>query len=38
MYFAPLISLLGMCGVSAVVAAGVVFALWLVYVLTVRKS
>lgn len=36
-YFAPLISLLGVCGVPAMIAAGIVFLGWVVYVFAFRS-
>ncbi len=38
MYFAQLISLLGICGVPAAIAAGVVFVVWMVYATVVRRK
>lgn len=38
MYFAALISLLGMCGVPALIAAGILFVAWLIYASTVHRK
>lgn len=38
MYFAALIQLLGVCGVPAMIAAGMILGVWLIYAMTVRRK
>lgn len=38
MYLVPLIQLLGVCGVPAMIAAGIVLIVWVGYAMTVRRK